>query len=321
MNVVITGGAGFIGSHLVEHLLSMGSDVTVIDDYRRGKPHINPRLIPGATYLGMSCTDPARKVELEDTMAGADIVFNLAASVAGVIYNVSHQTAMFNDNMMTQMMPVLTAASAGVSNFVQISSVCVYSPANNHPAVEHMGNVGEPHEANNGYGWSKRMGEKVAKWQQSAFGKIVVVRPSNVFGPRDWFDHKAHVIPALIKKIDNATDSIVLHGSGNEIREFIYVTDIARGMAHAIFHGRSGEVYNVGNPSNVTSIKNLALSIMQIMGKELDIVTTPEAESGDPLRWSDISKMKALDWHPAVSLHDGLVKTVEYYLDTKLREE
>lgn len=301
--VVVTGGAGFVGSHLTELLLQAGARVTVIDNLSHGMNRIH-----GAQLVRANVEDQKSLLPLFNNI---DVVFNLAAYVAGVIYNQNNQLEMFEKNVQLQVTPVKVASMQKVPYFLQTSSVCVYAPEYNHPAKEENGLLGEPVQANNAYSWSKRIGEMAVQW--SDLPHAVVVRPSNIYGPRDYFDERAHVIPALIRKILNPDEPIIkLFGSGQEIREFIYVEDIAQGMLRAIEHGAHKQVYNIGSPTRI-SMKDLAQLIASIAGveKEIEILG---GNGGDPERWSDCTKATtAFNWQAETTLSEGLEKTIRWY--------
>lgn len=294
-----------MGSALVSLLLEAGAYVTVLDDFSRG---LNVR--PGAHYMTGDAGDLGTCLR---AFRDADAVFNLAATVAGVIYNRTHHVEMFGKNLRLQMVSPLAAAQMKVPRFLQVSSVCVYTPDHNHPCLEEWGHVGEPVSANAGYAWSKRMGEHVARW--AGLQHLVIARPSNIYGPRDYFDDKAHVIPALIKKaLDPSVEAVHLHGSGNEVREFLYVEDAARGMAHVLANGAAGAVYNLGTGGRTAvPIQALVREIMHLAGVKKPVVTSPDADSGDPARWSDCTRIEATGWQAEVSLADGLAETIRWY--------
>jgi GDP-L-fucose synthase len=304
--VAVTGGAGFVGKHLVELLVGAGAAVLVLDDMSRGS-----NIVKGAKYMRADAgSETACLKAFEDT----DIVFNLAAWVAGVIYNQRHHAEMFEKNMRLLTTPVLAAEARGVRTFVQVSSVCVYSPAHNSPAIEEFGHMGVPVQANIGYSWAKRMGEHMLSW--STIPHRAIVRPSNIYGPHDYFDERAHVIPALIKKATN--DEVVkLHGSGEEIREFLYVEDAANGMLHAGLNAPEGvNSYNLGTGGKTSvAMRDLALLICHLCGyPDKSVVTEPHLDGGDSERYSHIGRAQAeLGWDWTVDLTDGLRRTIEWY--------
>lgn len=301
--VIVTGGAGFVGSHLVELLLEAEAHVVVLDDFSRGSTRIQ-----GASYFRADAGSERSQVFYQ----GAFAVFNLAAQVAGVIYNQKNHLEMFERNMRLLSAPMLAAERAGVGHFLQVSSVCVYSSEHLTPCEESRGRDGQPTVANEGYSWAKRMGERVALW--SKVPHVVTVRPSNIYGPRDYFDERAHVIPALIKKA-TGNEQIIVNGTGNEYREFLFVEDAARGMMHALEHGAHGEAYNLGTHGDTcVPMRILTKMIQQATDTEQKpVVFSAEHDAGDAKRYSDCSKIHALGWKHRAGLEEGLGKTIEWF--------
>lgn len=302
--VVVTGGAGMVGAALVEQLVALGADVLVLDDLSRGNTYI-----PGVPIRRIDVgNEAAVRGELRDAFA----LFNLAAYVAGVQYNQHNHALMFERNMRLQTAPILAAAAQRIPHVLQVSSVCVYDPEHNHPAVEDMGHVGTPHAANSGYAWAKRMGERVIDWAD--LEHAVIVRPSNLYGPRDYFDDRAHVIPALIKKA--LTENVIrVNGSGYERREFLYVADAASGMLAALEHGEHGSVYNVGTDgATCVTIRALMGIIQEVTGTlDKEVVYASDYNAGDPARWSDCTALRALGWRHTTGLVAGIAATVDWY--------
>jgi len=310
--VLVTGGAGFLGSHLVDALIERGASVNVIDDLSRGQNEYRERHSYTPKYIH---GDAGKDIDVFDAMGfdGVEIVFNLAASVAGVLYNQSHNLEMFERNIRLQTAPVVAAKAVGVPHFLQVSSVCVYAPEYAEGASEENGQRGEPVAANNGYAWAKRMGERAALWAD--LPHAVVVRPSNMYGPRDYFDDRAHVIPALIRKCLEQ-DVIRVHGTGNEVREFLYVEDCAQGMLAALEHGGNVGIYNLGTHGETAiNISDLVALIQKATGTEHKPVEFTGGDSGDKARWSDCSLASALlGWQYKIGLEEGLRRTVEWYM-------
>lgn len=305
--VTVTGGAGMVGAALVTQLLHAGAVVTVLDDFSRGTAYIG-----GATYLR---ADAGLLEPCVRAMAAAEVVFNLAARVAGVRYNQAHHAEMFHENMRLQTIPVLAAEQCHVPVFVQMSSVCVYGADANDPAIETtLG--GDPIGANAGYSWAKRMGERVAQW--SGIDRVVIVRPSNIYGPRDYVDERAHVIPALIRKcLEEAT--IEVYGSGDEEREFVYVDDVASGLLAAAERGHSESVYNIGTYGDSSTTIRALVGLIQATTETTEKpVTFLGGDGGDRSRWSSgVRARDDLDWHHQVDLVEGLHRTVEWYRSTR----
>lgn len=318
-NVVVLGGAGFVGRHLCRLLTERGAIVSVIDNLSRHESQLT-YVISKIYKLDIHSFSAQHFSAFENVMRSIApfAVFNLAAAVAGVEYNQKHHNQMFLDNVQLQTVPVMVCEQLNIPHFLQVSSACVYGEDANAPAVEdNLG--GEPVGANAGYSWAKRMGERAVQW--SNLKHAVIVRPSNIYGPGDWYDERAHVIPKLIKGYDQGTAKIF--GSGTSVRQFIYVDDAAKGMIHALEHGGNKEAYNL-SPCDWGSAELQHHSILAvhdiistIMGKELAPEVKATFDPGDDQRYSDVSKLYNLGWYQETSFLSGLKKTIEAYLETK----
>lgn len=298
--VVVTGGGGFLGGVLVNKLIDVGANVYVVD--------IDPKNINPLAHN--SIVNAGSPDALARSFDGAFAVFNLAALVAGVLYNQRNHLEMYYENERLQVAPVIAAERAGVEHLLQVSSVCAYAPEHNNPAIEANGWEGEPAAANNGYSWAKRMGERAALW--SSIPRPVIVRPSNLYGPGDDFSDRCHVIPAIIKK--TLFDDVVrLNGTGNEEREFLFVDDAAAGCLAALEKGTAREAYNLAGPTSL-SIHMLADTIRRLSGQDKLIEFAARADAGDSARWSSNAKASAaLGWTAQTTLLDGLAKTIAWY--------
>jgi GDP-L-fucose synthase len=241
-------------------------------------------------------------------------VFNLAAVVAGVLYNMDNHISMYKSNIDVLAGPVIAAITTGVPHYLQTSSVCVYSPTLNHPSQEEWGLIASPHEANAGYAEAKRDGERLIGW--SDLEHAVIVRPSNVYGPFDYFDERAHVIPALVRKAVEE-DEIHVYGPQDTVREFIHSHDVAWGMMTALEHGEHGEAYNIGcNGENTLTTRALVEKIRHLADVEdKSLIYHEDVGGGDPLRFSDASKLRDLGWEHTVGLDEGIEETIRWYKD------
>lgn len=305
--VVVTGGAGMIGTVLVGDLLALGAQVVVLDNFSRGRTKV-----PGAGYVDGDAGDYGT---CQHIFHGAYAVFNLAAAVAGVEYNQDHHPGMFAANIRLQVEPLRAAGACGVDRLLQTSSVCVYAPEHQSPSIEGLGQRGEPHPANAGYAWAKRMGERYAQWTAGTGLHTVIVRPTNAYGRLDYFDERAHVIPALIRKA-LAADVLEVNGTGREKREFIHADDVAAGMIAALTYGRAGEAYNLGtNAETCVTIATLARMVTAACGvPDKPAVFSSHYDSGDPGRWTDCRKARQeLGWRHKVGLAGGLRDVVDWY--------
>jgi GDP-L-fucose synthase len=313
--IVVTGGRGFAGSFLVDMLVKRGAKVTVMDTGVRGGNH-NPLV----HYSDPRTADVTRQGNCAGTFRDADVVFNLAAHVGGLYHNIAHQASQFWGNMQCLAPPALAAARVEVPVYLQVSTVCVYAAGINDPADERSGHLWQPEAGNAGYAWAKRMGERVCEWAfENAPTRYVIVRPSNLFGPRDYFDETAHVIPALIRKFTDGRDVVEVFG-GTQEREFLYVEDAARGMLAVAEHGVRGEAYNLGTGGETrVAIATLAQMIQLACSHQGLIDFNLDAPTGDQSRSTDASKAQALGWKHEVGLEEGLKRTVEWWREQSER--
>lgn len=304
----VLGGCGMIGHQLVRLLLEANSSVCVIDDISRGQQYLQ-----GAAYIHSDVGDTA-SLTSAFYRYNPTHVFNLAAYVAGVEYNMGHQFMMFDLNVRLLLPPIRACLAMSIRpRFLQTSSVCVYGDDANDPAVEHtMG--GYPASANRGYSYAKRTGEMAAAIAASSGMHTVVVRPTNCYGPADYFDDRAHVIPALIRKALSDEPFLRVNSSSDVKREFIYSRDVAEGMMAAMQLGQSGEVYNLGNPAGRVSMATLVDMILDACGVSKPYEFSVTEPGIDRSRTTDSSwANRKLLWTPNTSLEIGLRNTVEWY--------
>lgn len=309
--VLVTGGAGFIGSHLVDRLVKVGSSVKVVDSLENGSMSNLPA--GEVDFLKGDLLEPRIcQTACEDI----DMVYSVAAKVAGVGYNVEHPAEMFYRNAIISLNVLEAARTKDVTRFVVVSSACVYERHPPIPTPEDHGFVGDPEPTNLGYGWAKRFAEVQARVYAAEYGmKISIVRPYNAYGPRDHFDpSKAHVIPALIHKIFSGLNELVVWGNGLQKRSFVYVSDLVEGLI------LSAEQYPVPDPVNIgsdeeVSIADLVEMIMKISGKRLRVKFDESKPVGQSRRCADLQKAKRLlGYSPKVSLYEGLSRTIQWYL-------
>ncbi|OGW18246.1 MAG: hypothetical protein A3G93_15235 [Nitrospinae bacterium RIFCSPLOWO2_12_FULL_45_22] len=310
--VLVTGGAGFIGSHLVEMLVEEGARVKVVDNLSRGEPK---NLDDCREKIDFIKGDLSHFALCEEVCTKIDVVMHLAAKVAGVGYNLRHPGTMFYANVLINTNMLGAARKARVKRFLCVSSACVYTRHCSIPTPESEGFQGDPEPTNFGYGWSKRIAEIQARCYSEEFGmEIAIVRPYNAYGPRDDFDlDVAHVIPALIRKVMEEQDPLVVWGDGEQTRAFVYVSDLVRGMMLAAEKYPKADPLNIGTEEEV-KIKDLVELILSISGKRPRVIFDPQKPAGQPRRNADISKAKKLiGYEPQVSLKEGLEKTIEWY--------
>jgi len=310
--ILITGGAGFIGSHLVSRLVERGDTVTVVDDLSRGS-----LLTLDATTKKIRFEQ--RDLRCEDGLAeifhGHEVVFNLAALNTGVDYDLGRTQTMFEDNMLLQLIPLRVAGrTKSIKKFIQISSASVYSRAameNQVPTPEDA-DTSNPEPSKLGYALAKKMGENLAGWYaENSQLKTVVARFINVYGENDNFDDKGHFIPVMIRKFLEAKKEVQVFGSGKQKRSFLYVADAVEALLALEKKGKNGEPYNI-DAGEEHSVKEVVEHISQLLGMpRLKIIYDTTKPEGSQRRLLDSSKLEKLGWSPQVSFEIGLKKTVE----------
>ncbi len=310
--VLVTGGAGFIGSHLVERLVAEGAKVRVADNLENGSlknlARVKDRIefIKNDLHFLKDCLEASQDQE---------IVLNLGAKVGGIEFNRKHLGTMFRDNVLISTHMLEAARLNKVERFLVVSSACVYPRYCTIPTPEEEGFKDVPEPTNEGYGWAKRMAEVQARAYSQEFGmKIAIVRPYNTYGPRDHFDpEKSHVIPALIKRVFDGEDPLTVWGNGEQSRAFLYVEDLVEGMLKAI------ETYPVCDPLNLGTaeeiqIKNLVKLIIQLSGRKPRLFFDTSQPSGQPRRNCDTRKARAkIGFEARTHLKEGLKKTIIWY--------
>ena len=299
--ICVTGGAGFLGTHLIEDLHTRGATeifIPKIEDYDLVDPQAVNRMLVDSN---------------------PDVIIHLAAHVAGIGANREHPAEFFYDNLMMGVQLMHQAYLRGVEKFVAIGTVCAYPKFTPVPFREDDLWIGYPEETNAPYGLAKKMllVQSQAYRQQYGFNSIFLL-PVNLYGPGDNFDPRSsHVIPALIRKCieaqDAGEDHIVVWGDGSPTREFIYVTDAARGIALATERYNESQPVNIGSGFEI-SIKDLAEKIARLTGFSGDLVWDTTKPNGQPRRALDTSRAKEkFGFEAQTDFDEGLRRTIEWY--------
>ena len=307
--VLVTGGAGFLGSHLVEKLRKCGCQNI---------------FIPRSRDYNLVEMEAVKRVYQNSR---PDIVIHLAARVGGIGANRANPGKFFYDNLMVGVQMMEIGRQSGVEKFVALGTVCAYPKFTSVPFKEENLWNGYPEETNAPYGLAKKMllVQAQAYREQYGFNGIYLL-PVNLYGPGDNFDPKnSHVIPALIEKcveaIDNNDDHVVVWGTGKPSREFLYVEDAAEAIILA------AERYNKPDPVNIGAgfeivIKDLVELIAKLIGFKGKIVWDRSKPDGQPRRCVDTTKAeREFGFKAKTNFEEGLKKTVQWYEQNRRKIE
>jgi len=303
--VCVTGGAGFLGSYILDKLGNRGAKevfVPHIEDYDLVQPEAVKRMLADSR---------------------ADIVIHLAANVGGIGANRTRPAEFFYDNIMMGTQLIHESWKAGVAKFVAIGTVCAYPKFTPIPFQEDDLWNGYPEETNAPYGLAKKMMlvQSQTYRQQYGFNSIFLI-PVNLYGPRDNFNlETSHVIPALIRKCLEAQErgerEVVVWGDGTPTREFLFAGDAAEGILLAAERYDTSEPVNLGSGHEI-SIKALAELIVRLAGFEGQLVWDTTKPNGQPRRAMDISKAEELfGFRAQMPFEEGLRQTIEWYRENK----
>lgn len=305
--VLVTGGNGFLGSHILERLEVVGAHHVV-----------------APTVAEYDLTEAAVVRDLFRD-AKPDIVVHLAAEVGGIGANREQPGRFFYANMVMGVHMIEEARRAGVEKFVQLGTICAYPKHTPVPFREADLWNGYPEETNAPYGIAKKalLVQLQAYRAQYGFNGVYLL-PVNLYGPRDNFDPaSSHVIPALIRKmieaVEDGSEEVVLWGTGKASREFLYVEDCARAVLLAAEHYDSSEPVNIGTGNEIT-IRDLASLISSEVGFEGRLTYDPSKPDGQPRRCLDTSRaLETFGFRSRVPFDEGLRSTVAWYQKTRIQ--
>jgi len=299
--ICITGGAGFLGSHLVENLK------------KRGCRHI---FIPHIEQYDLTVEADIIRMYKD---ARPDIVIHLAAVVGGIGANRKHPGSFYYKNLIMGAMLIERARIMGLEKFVAIGTICAYPKFTPVPFREEELWNGYPEETNAPYGIAKKgMLVQLQSYRQEYDFNGIFMLPVNLYGPRDNFDlETSHVIPALIRKCVQAREEglreVVCWGTGSATREFFYVEDCAEGIALATERYDGPDPVNLGAGFEI-SIRELAQLIAKKTGFTGTLVWDPTQPDGQPRRCLDTSRAREyFGFKASTQLEEGLERTIAWY--------
>jgi nucleoside-diphosphate-sugar epimerase len=319
--VLVTGGASFIGSHLVDALVKRGSKVRIVDNFSSGRrENIKDHVKSGRVEcIEADLREPgvARKA-----MEGVQVVFHLAADHGGRGYVDLHQAGPAS-NLFLGGLVFWEAVKAGLEKVIFASSGCVYpNYLQSDPAQElylSEDKVGPPYDADNMYGWAKLMAELTLKAYHKEYGlKAASCRYFTVYGPRGKEDH---AVIAMIARAFLGQNPFEVWGDGTQIRNWTYIDDIVEGTILTAEKIDDGTAINLGTTERIRVIDAVKM-VFDYTGHKAEIKLRPDMPTGPLNRVADNSlAKKLLNWEPKVSFKDGLKCTIDWYFSNKERDE
>jgi GDP-L-fucose synthase len=306
--VVVTGGAGFLGSFVIAKLKERGATdiyIPTIEDYDLTDRDSIRRLFDVTLANGFD--------------ASKMVIIHLAAHVGGIGANREHPAEFFYDNLVMGVELMHQAWQRGVGKFVAIGTVCAYPKFTPVPFKEDDLWIGYPEETNAPYGLAKKMLLVQAQAYRLQYGfNAIYLLPVNLYGPRDNFNPaSSHVVPALIRKAAEAQEKgekeIIVWGDGSPTREFLYVEDAADGIVTAAEKYNGPEPVNLGSGYEI-SIKDLAEMVCRMTGFQGKLIWDTTKPNGQPRRGLDVSRAKEyFGWSAQVSFEEGMRRTIDWF--------
>ena len=314
-HILVTGGAGMIGSNLVRRLVGHGIRVTVVDDFSRGHPD-NLCRADGRWLIDRERSlyrlDLAVPGALDPLLGDVDHVFHLADVVAGIVFVFANERTIFRQNIL-----INSNVVASVGRFPALKSYIYVGTACSFPAARQTGPDAAPLREDelypaspeSAYGWSKLMGQYEAELLQKETGiRVGLPMLHNVYGtPSDLSRERSQVLPALVRRAAEwPKGAFTVWGSGRQGRAFVHVDDVVDGLIAVLEHGLGQGPIQLG-PNTCTTIREAAETVVRVSGKPIEIQYDPTKPEGDLGRCADYGKAQSLlGWRPKVSFETGI---------------
>ncbi len=313
--VLITGGTGFIGSHLTDRLIESGAVLTVASRTGRSKLH-------------HGTADPARVEHLQGDLRDREfaercvrhqeMVCHFASKIAGLAYNRAHPAVMLSYNAMLDLQILDAAARGGVRSFFYPSGALVYDHDARAPLAEHSSVRGDPVAACKGAAWAKRWIERAIPFYEEEYGmRAVIARFSNLYGPGDDFEPEtAHLIGNTIRLVasDQAPE---IWGDGSQLRSYLYVSSAVDAILLLCEKGVTSGPINIGGQVEY-AVRDIIDLIVRISGKRLQPVFRPGGPTGLDRKLLDVTRLRELcGFEEDVSLEEGLRRTYDWYVNRR----
>jgi nucleoside-diphosphate-sugar epimerase len=309
-NVLVTGGAGFIGSRVAAHLVEMGANVRVVDDLSKGEASNLAEIINRIEFIQ---GDVLNLDIAKQCLKNIVVCFHFAAKIGGIGFFHKYPATSIRDNTLMNMNMWDVAKNSG-AKMVCVSSSMVFERASVFPTPETAVESSPPPLT--GYGFSKLAAEYIARTYYEEFAiPYVIVRPFNAYGPGensgDYVGY-AHVIPDLVNKILSGQHPLDILGRGNQIRSYTYVDDVADGIIFAATHAENDN-FNISNAAE-TSVLELAEMMWELCGRAepIKFKHLPPFKYDVQKRIPDVSKIRNLGWKARTPLKEGLENTIDW---------
>jgi GDP-L-fucose synthase len=300
--ILVTGGAGFLGAHVVRKLRE------------RGVPEANITIVRSGEH------DLRFREQCDAVVKGQDAVIHLAAKVGGIGFNQENPGELFYDNLVMGVYMLDAAHWAGIKKMAVLGTICSYPKFTPVPFKEKDLWNGYPEETNAPYGLAKKALIMEAQAYRAQYGfDAISLLPVNLYGPGDNFNpESSHVLPALIKKVADAKKSgaafIEAWGTGRPTREFLYVEDAAEGIVRAVEQYDKPDPVNLGSGMEI-SIKNLVELVCRLMDYKGEVHWNTAKPDGQPRRLLDVSRAEAeFGFKATTNFEEGVKKTIDWYL-------
>lgn len=304
---LVTGGAGFIGSNLIEKLLQKGEKVKALDNFSTGKKENIKDFLKDPNFQFFKI-DLRNKRELRKAFAGVDFIFHLAA-LSSVIDSIFDPQSTFENNVIGTLNLLNVARKYKIKKIVFASSAAVYGPGSNSQREDIIPNPISP------YALSKLIGEKLCQLFSRIYNiPTICLRYFNVFGPwQDPNSEYAAVIPKFITAYLK-NKSPIIFGDGEQVRDFTFIEDVVEASLKAANSKfRSGEVFNVASGKSI-SVLELVKILNEIFSRNIKPIFRKERPGDIKFSFADITKIKKnLSWNPKTDIRKGLIKTIEWF--------
>lgn len=312
--VMVGGGSGFLGSYLTPQLVEEGARVTVVDNFENSTAESLGAIKDQIEFVEADLRDAS---VCERVTRGQDVVLNLAAKAYGMEYSRAHNGEMLVYNLMCTLNALEAARQNGVERVLIVSSSCVYPDEAQIPTPELDTFTGMPESVNEGYGWAKRIQELAGTYYARDYQmKVSIVRPFNPYGGnyRWGSEDKAHVIPALVKRVMDGEDPLIVWGSGNQRRNFLHAKDATRLIMKVVERDAVATPVNIGYDDDV-SIGDLVHLICDVAGVSPKIVFDTSKPEGRFRKCADATRLRDITdgYQPQVTLREGIAEMIGWY--------